>query len=112
MMARRKEDFPQSVKEAAFARQAGLCGACGVKIFPPRPGAPRSPGMYPGEAHHLKPVKHGGDGSIDNCIYLCYAHHKLLGHGMAPFGIDKQGGSSRHRVLLTKGAFPYWEKER
>jgi len=32
----------------------------------------------------------------------------LLGHGMAPFGIDKQGGSSRTWVQLSPDDFPFW----
>jgi hypothetical protein len=51
-------------------------------------------GDYTGYAHHLQPIRHGGTGDLDNCVYLCWGHHLLLGHGMAPFGIDPQGGGS------------------
>jgi len=45
--------------------------------------------------------------SLKNCVYLCYGCHKLA-HGMAPFGIDEQGGSSKTWVKLRPSDFPYW----
>ena len=107
-MSNRPGDFPYSIKFLAYERQGGRCAFCGVKLMPPQAGGSLGRGKYFGEAHHLKPLKHGGRSDIDNCVYLCYADHKLHGHGMAPFGIDKQGGSSSTWVKLKADDFAYW----
>lgn len=103
-------DFPFHVKHKAFERQGGLCAFCGIKLIPPRGMPPPEKGPYleKAAAHHLKPIIHGGSSLPNNCVYLCDAHHKFIGHGMAPLGIDKQGGSSRTWVKLVKEDFPYW----
>jgi predicted restriction endonuclease len=106
----REGDFPSQVKIEAYHRQGGVCAMCGVPLFPPRSTMPSPRGAYSGEAHHLRPLHHGGKPTLDNCVYLCYGDHKLVGHGMAPFGIDKQGGSSQTWVKLSKGDFLYWVK--
>jgi len=53
--------------------------------------------------------RQGGDRSLDNCVYLCKDHHLFLGHGMAPSGIDPQGGGSDAWVQLESQDFPYWD---
>jgi len=82
---RRENDFSAKTKKGAIARQNGVCAFCGVSLK-----TPFSDGEYQGYAHHLQPIYHGGTDSIDNCVCLCWAHHQLIGHGMAPFGIENQ----------------------
>jgi predicted restriction endonuclease len=99
----RKGDFSSKTKQAAIKRQGGVCAFCGVALK-----TPWSDGAYQGDAHHLKPLIHGGSDSLDNCVYLCWGHHQLIGHGMAPFGIDKQGGTTDTWVQLSRDDFDYW----
>lgn len=99
----RRGDFSRSTLHAALERQGGRCAFCGVPLQ-----TPWSQGDYPGNAHHLKPLKHGGTDVLDNCVYLCWGHHQLIGHGMAPFGIDPQGGGSDAWVKLGREDFPFW----
>jgi predicted restriction endonuclease len=105
-------DFPFHVKTEAYERQGGMCAFCGVRLAPPSSGERLPRGVYAGEAHHLRPLLHGGSPDADNCVYLCYAHHKLIGHGMAPYGIDNQGGSSRTWIHVSRKDLPYWEAKR
>jgi predicted restriction endonuclease len=100
----RKNEFSRSIKRQAITRQGGRCAFCGLPLK-----TPWTEGEYRGYAHHLQPIRHGGSGDLDNCVYLCWGHHLLLGHGMAPFGIDEQGGSSSTWVHLEKDDFAYWE---
>ena len=100
----RPGDFTKKVKKAAIERQDGLCAFCGVSIE-----TLWTEGVYKGYAHHLVPLRHGGTSDLDNCVYLCWGHHLLHGHGMAPFGIDKQGGGSDTWVQLSQCDFPYWK---
>lgn len=102
----RNEEFSNQIKRAAIERQNGLCTFCGVSLQ-----TPWSDGEYTGYAHHLKPISNGGKGMLENCVYLCYSHHLLPGHGMAPFDIDKQGGSANTWVQLSPEDFPYWNGE-
>ena len=95
--------FSRPVKKRAIERQKGKCGFCGVSLK-----TPWTEGEYDGYAHHLRPMKHGGSGDLDNCVYLCWGHHLLLGHGMAPFGVDEQGGGSKTWVRLDKEDFDFW----
>jgi len=106
-----RREFPYSVKVAAYNRQGGVCAFCGVKLMPPWPTSPPPKGGYFGEAHHLRPDLHDGTPCEDNCVYLCYGDHKLMGHGMAPYGIAKQDGSPRTWVQLSKRDFPFWNKK-
>jgi predicted restriction endonuclease len=102
----RTGDFSRKVKWAAITRQGGICAFCGVTL-----STPWTEGEYKGYAHHLKPLKHGGDATLDNCVYLCWGHHLLLGHGMAPYGIDNQGGGSHSWVQMAREDFAYWDWE-
>lgn len=102
-MSGRLNEFDDSTMKAAIERQHGRCAFCGIFIK-----TPWTVGVAPGETHHLKPILHGGASSMHNCVYLCLGEHKLMGHGMAPFGIDKQGGSSRTMVVLSPRDFRYW----
>jgi len=103
----RPGEFKRSVKRAAIHRQGGVCAFCGVSLE-----TPWSSGDFQGYAHHLLPLKHGGSSDLSHCVYLCWGHHLLLGHGMAPYGIDGQGGSADTRVELTEEDFPYWDPGR
>lgn len=100
----RPDDFTDSAKKGAIERQGGRCAFCGMQINTPWTGGP-----VQGEAHHLRPILHGGTNDVDNCVYLCWGDHKLMGHGMAPFGVDKQGGTSRSRVVLSPHDFMFWQ---
>jgi len=99
----RKSEFPRAIKKAAIYRQEGICAFCGITLK-----TPWTDGEYRGYAHHLHPIRHGGAADLNNCVYLCWGHHLLLGHGMAPFGIDKQGGDSSTWVQLDEEDFPFW----
>ena len=99
----RDREFTDATKRAAIARQDGVCAFCGMPI-----DTPWSEGKVKGEAHHLRPVAHGGSAELSNCVYLCWPHHLHLGHGMAPLGIDPQGGSSSTWVQLERDDFPHW----
>lgn len=99
----RKGDFKNKTKAKAIRRQAGKCAFCGIPIQ-----TPWSEGDFMGHAHHLQPLAHGGSDDIVNCVYLCEAHHKFVGHGMSTLGIDKQGGSSDTWVQLGQEDFMYW----
>ena len=98
-----REEFDNRTKYKTIKRQNSRCAFCGIPLR-----TPWSRGLVEGEAHHLVPDLHGGGTSSANCVYLCWGDHKLMGHGMSPFGIDRQGGSSRHRVYLYRTDFPYW----
>jgi len=98
-----RHEFPTDVKKAAIERQNGRCAFCGIKLK-----TPWTKGPVDGNAHHLIPDSHGGSVDLSNCVYLCWGEHQLLGHGSAPFGIDKQGGSSKMAVLLKQRDFRYW----
>jgi len=99
----REGDFSKKTKKAAVVRQGGVCAFCGIKIK-----TPWTEGEYQGNAHHLRPLTHGGLDNIDNCVYLCWDHHQLIGHGMAPYGIDKQGGGSNTWVQMEPEDFEFW----
>ena len=99
----RDGDFSKSVKKEAMERQKGVCAFCGVTL-----DTPWTKGDYAGYAHHLKPLSHGGTDQLENCAYLCWGHHLLIGHGMAPFGIDKQGGTSNTWVQMEIEDFEFW----
>lgn len=99
----RSGEFPEVTKRRAIERQDGLCAFCGIPVE-----TPWSEGEVRGEAHHLRPVSHGGTSQLENCVYLCWPHHLYLGHGMAPLGIDSQGGSSKAWVQLAAREFAYW----
>jgi hypothetical protein len=112
-------DFKHVVKVAAYMRQGGYCAMCGAPLIPPNAAKSSgkdiaAPGRNPfdGEAHHLRPLLHGGQPTQGNCVYLCYGCHKLVGHGTAPFGIDTQGGTSRAWVKLSEDDFPFWHGKR
>jgi predicted restriction endonuclease len=100
----REGDFSRQTKRAAIERQKGLCAFCGLGLE-----TPWSNGEYRGYAHHLRPLHHGGSDTLANCVYLCWAHHQLIGHGMAPIGIDKQGGSSRTWIQMSRRDFAFWQ---
>ena len=102
----RPGDFSAVTKRAAIGRQGGLCAWCGVSL-----STRWSDGEFKGYAHHLRPLRHGGDASLQNCVYLCWGDHLLMGHGMAPFGIDRQGGGSDAWVELDPDDFAYWSTE-
>ncbi len=102
----REEDFSPSIKRAAYGRQDGVCAWCGVKLRPP--GSSNLDKNSQGYAHHYNPIGFYGKGTLENCVYLCYNHHLLIGHGMAPEGIDQQGGSSRSKVFILQKEFQFW----
>ncbi len=100
-------DFLIKSKRSAINRQNGVCAFCGVSL-----NTPFTKGNYQGYAHHLQPIRHGGKDNINNCVYLCWGHHQLLGHGMSPYGIDNQGGSSNTWVRLNSIDFMYWHNNK
>lgn len=100
----RKGDFTRKTKRMAIERQGGRCAFCGTQLV-----TPWSDGEFRGYAHHLRPLRHGGSDQLDNCVYLCWGDHLLMGHGMAPYGIDMQGGSSDTWVQLDSEDFAFWD---
>jgi len=105
-MSKRME-FSDAVKILALKRQDTVCAWCGIPLRTKWTPS----GKAPGNAHHLRPDLHGGLPVLINCVYLCWAHHQLIGHGNAPYGIDKQGGSTRTHLFLKRDDFPYWKVE-
>jgi HNH endonuclease len=111
-----RQNFTDSIKKAIIERQGGLCAMCGAPI-----ATLTTTGLFQGEAHHIIPDSHGGLPSFENCVYLCRGDHMLIGHGCATFGIDKQGGSTKHMVSILESrngkkqrpetVFPYWNGE-
>lgn len=108
----RPGDFSYKTIKEAYLRQGGVCAYCGMKIIPPWPHSMDPNNWYAGNAHHLRPLHWGGNTGLDNCVYLCEVHHQFLGHGMAPLGIDNQGGSSKAWIMLSRSDFKYWEKKK
>lgn len=103
-MMGREGDFSRKTKREAIERQGGVCAFCGVTL-----DTPWTEGEFRGYAHHLRPLLHGGTADLKNCVYLCHGHHMLIGHGMAPFGIDDQGGSSDTWVQMDRDDFEFWD---
>jgi len=70
-----KEFSSKTIKEA-FARQAGYCASCGIRI--PKLGNAGAKDHYFGEraeAHHVRPVLAGGTAQVENCVILCRTCH-------------------------------------
>ncbi|MCK4644035.1 HNH endonuclease [bacterium] len=101
---KKSRGFSKKTKHLAILRQGGVCAFCGVSLV-----TSWTNGEYQGYAHHLKPIRHKGNNNLNNCVYLCWGHHLLLGHGMAPFGIDRQGGNSKTWIKLSRNDFSFWE---
>ncbi len=60
-------NFKEDAKAATFRRQRGLCAVCGRSLNE----LLRTTDMQAMHAHHVLPAALGGDGSVDNCVYLC-----------------------------------------
>ena len=105
----RPGDFDYLTKVRAYYRQDGVCrDVRKLDHSATAESLDAGPRAFPGEAHHLRPLHHGGHATSENCVYLCYACHKLVGHGTATDGIDKQGGSSQTWVKRTQSDFAFW----
>ena len=74
-------EFSESVLDAAWERQNGLCAACG-KVLVDLNRKPRTRGAW--NPHHREPVSLGGPGTLDNCLILCVnpngGCHLQVGH--------------------------------
>lgn len=88
----RLNEFTPAIQQLALARQKFRCGSCGTEIT--RLGQAGNAGHDYGEgaqAHHIRHIKSGGTGSLDNCVILCGSCH-YSAHG---------GG--RYRVATFNG---------
>lgn len=61
-----RSEFPQSVKEAAWARCKDRCEACGASLADRRP-----------EYDHCIPSALGGASDLSNCVVTCPPCHRL-----------------------------------
>ena len=75
-MGSRPEEFPNRIKLQALSRQDFLCGGCGCLIVPF--GGRTLVSVAWGEtahAHHRRPIRSGGRGTLHNCVILCESCH-------------------------------------
>src|SRR3990172_8371146 len=73
-----QRDFPQSVINDAWLRQAGLCAACGKPLDPDNKTLD-----HLWNVHHRKAVMFEGGNSLGNCVLLCVESpncHLNVGH--------------------------------
>ncbi len=89
--------FSDSTKKLALQRQQFLCASCAEQIY----GQDRLQNQF-GEqihAHHIRHVKFGGTGHLDNCVIICQACHYLA----------HEGGNYRNGTVIgTREDFPYF----
>ncbi len=94
--------FSQDVIDRVWKRQEGRCAACDKKLVRKNRGKQGRGGW---EAHHQRPVSHGGSDSLSNCAILCLGHHLKAGHG-GNFKKRVSGGEkhlkARNRSLYTE----------
>ena len=72
----RPNEFLPSTQQLALGRQKNKCASCGTRIT--ALGNAGHTGHKFGEgaqAHHIRHVKHGGLGTVENCVILCQSCH-------------------------------------
>jgi len=84
---------PAIIRRAVYERDSFTCRECG---FHGEPG--RGEGSI--QAFHLKPVREGGEHTLDNLVTLCYVcrgrHEKRRrGHGASPYRRSYRNASAR-----------------
>lgn len=61
-----RAEFTAKIKEQAFARYKGLCGACQQQLQPPRV-----------QYDHIIPDRLGGKPELANCMPMCTPCHRI-----------------------------------
>ncbi len=70
--------FPESVKDAAFARSGGRC-ECERSSHSNHTGrCPTGITRHTAEYHHVQPEEDGGPDTLANCRALCKACHRQI----------------------------------
>lgn len=88
---KRKQNFPHGTKLKALERQQSLCAMCGTTIFQlGQEGKKRHKYGEIAHAHHIVPIKYGGNNDTHNCIILCEACHYIA----------HEGGNYRHGTVI------------
>jgi hypothetical protein len=64
-MKRKNVEFSSVVKKKAIERSGNRCERCGLDFDE----------NYQGEFHHIIPIVHGGNNTIENCSLLCHVCH-------------------------------------
>jgi len=72
-MTKRHNEFPKSVKLAAWQRANGLCEYCTARLYP---------GKF--DYHHDKEDVFDGEASLENCKVLCTSCHGAITSKRAP----------------------------
>ena len=100
----RPEDFSRSTQTQALARQDGMCASCGAKIFY-LGGQGRSLHEFGeiGHAHHMRAVRLGGKGDLQNCVIVCEACH---------YSAHEGGNYGRGTVVGRPRDFPHFNGHR
>lgn len=99
-MADRIGEFSLATKRLALVRQKNRCASCGAQILG-LGNTGRNAHRYGegAQAHHIRHVKFGGIGTIDNCVVVCQACHYSL----------HEGGNYRHGTVVgRKEDFPHF----
>ena len=96
----RPEDFDRNVQTHALMRQKNKCASCGEKISALGLMGRETHRFGEGaHAHHVKHVKFGGKGTLDNCVILCQACHYSA----------HEGGNYRFGTVIGRPSdFPHY----
>lgn len=99
-MAQRLGEFPLGIPQQALTRQHNKCASCGTHIFGLGQTGRSAHRFGEGaQAHHIRHIKFGGTGSLDNCVVLCQSCHYS-----AHEGGNYRGGT----VIGRKEDFPHY----
>jgi len=93
-----RTEFPAKVRQAAWERSKGRCEepGCGIKL--------RVGGF---DFDHVVPDGLGGTPTLDNCMVLCRAHHKIKTHTHDnPIMTKADNQRKAHLGLKPKRPFP------
>jgi len=96
-----RSEFTAKTKLQAFERSGGRCESCTAKLFP---------GNGP-EYDHRIACELGGDNSLDNCVCLCRACHKLKTskHDMPRIAKAKRV-QRRHACIKRERSIRAWRR--
>jgi len=119
MGSRGDKEFCSSIIKDAYARQNGHCASCGVRIWMlGRDGAMWHKFGEPAEAHHVIPVKAGGQADVTNCVIVCRSCHYSAHQGgrwgdTSIYGKASKGSRPGYVSVETVAAeYPYYKYSR
>lgn len=96
----RSNEFSLATQQQALARQKFLCASCGTQIFDlGRAGMADHRYGEGAQAHHVRPVKFGGQATVDNCVILCDACH---------YSVHEGGNYRFGTVVGTESDYPHF----